>query len=257
MTKIMTTNVNEKKVMTVDRIYRDKKYYIKYDGAIRACKVVYYKASIDCDYEVSESYAVLNVAGKGNILFRTERSSTPSDLPSYVKRESVLTPSRMPKLYPSKDATKNTELNLNLYSWNIRDAMKARNLMDFKHDHDSRYLMKCYTWTGYDIKENTLSYISFHGTYDFLKDSFDICVGLSEKYYPTIEQCIADNRVTVVDFDEEDNEDFAEQKREEFREYVAHHAPDFEDKINWEYFQNSKSMPWNLSEQIRLWCKNY
>ena len=26
--------------MTTDRIYRDQKYYIQYDGAMRACKVV-------------------------------------------------------------------------------------------------------------------------------------------------------------------------------------------------------------------------
>ena len=53
--------------MTTDRIYRDQKYYIKYDGAIRACKVVYYKASIDCDFENRDTHVVINIAGLGNV----------------------------------------------------------------------------------------------------------------------------------------------------------------------------------------------
>lgn len=238
--------------MTTDRIYRDQKYYIKYDGAIRACKVVYYKASIDCDFENRDTHVVINIAGIGNVYFHVENSTRPTDLPTYVKKEAVKYNTWMPKLYPNKECKMNTELKLRLYSWHVRDVMVERNIMSAHHDYDSRYLMKCYTWNGYQAVRHILGVTDFHGTYDYLTDSFDYWVGYTNKHYPTLEQCVADNKVTFVDF-EEDNEDFAEQKREEFREYVAHHAPDFEDKIDWEYFMNEKSMPWNLSEQIKVW----
>ena len=238
--------------MTTDRIYRDQKYYIKYDGAIRACKVVYYKASIDCDFENRYTHAVINIAGIGNVYFTVARSTTPTDLPTYVKKETVEYNTWMPKLYPNKECKINTELKLCLYSWHIRDVMVERNIMSAHHDYDSRYLMKCYTWNGYQAVRHILGATDFHGTYDYLTDSFEYCVNYKNKYYPTLEQCIADNKVSFVDFDKDD-EDFSEQKREEFREYVAHHAPDFEDKIDWEYFMNEKSMPWNLSEQIKVW----
>lgn len=55
---------------------------------------------------------------------------------------------------------------------------------------------------------------------------------------------------------DEEEDDFAKQKRDEFCEYVKHHCPGFEDKIEWEYFQAYKTMPWNLSQQVKFWS-NY
>lgn len=75
--------------------------------------------------------------------------------------------------------------------------------------------------------------------------------------YATKEECEAQNTMQVVEFEDEepDEEDFAEQKREEFRDYVAHHCPGFEDKIDWEYFMNLKSMPENLAMQVENWTR--
>lgn len=98
--------------------------------------------------------------------------------------------------------------------------------------------------------------VSLYGVVDVLQRSCDISgigsIHNPTKWYLTKEAC---EQKSVFEFADDDNsdEDFAERKREEFREYVAHHAPDFEDKIDWEYFMNEKSMPWNLSEQIRVW----
>ena len=36
----------------------------------------------------------------------------------------------------------------------------------------------------------------------------------------------------------------------------VHHCPGFEGKIEWEYFQAYKTMPWNLSQQVKFWS-NY
>ena len=73
------------------------------------------------------------------------------------------------------------------------------------------------------------------------------------KAYPTAEACEADNACKVIEFD--DDESFAEQKRDEFRDYVAHHCPGFEDRIDWEYFMNLKSMPENLAMQVENWTR--
>lgn len=55
---------------------------------------------------------------------------------------------------------------------------------------------------------------------------------------------------------DEEGDDFAKQKHDEFYAYVKHHCPGFEDKIEWEYFQAYKTMPWNLSQQVKFWS-NY
>lgn len=69
--------------MTADRIYRDKMYYIKYDGAIRACKVLYYKAHINSLFENKHFCAVLHIAGVGKVLFRDGTGGAFSDAPEY------------------------------------------------------------------------------------------------------------------------------------------------------------------------------
>ena len=75
------------------------------------------------------------------------------------------------------------------------------------------------------------------------------------RFYQTAEQCRAAHKPKIVMLDEEED-DFAKQKRDEFCEYVKHHCPGFEDKIEWEYFQAYKTMPWNLSQQVKFWS-NY
>lgn len=46
-------------------------------------------------------------------------------------------------------------------------------------------------------------------------------------------------------------------KFKEFKEFKeTNDAFDFEDKIEWEYFQAYKTMPWNLSQQVKFWS-NY
>lgn len=68
-------------------------------------------------------------------------------------------------------------------------------------------------------------------------------------------QCREANKPKIVMLDEE-GDDFAKQKHDEFYAYVKHHCPGFEDKIEWEYFQAYKTMPWNLSQQVKFWS-NY
>lgn len=75
------------------------------------------------------------------------------------------------------------------------------------------------------------------------------------RFYQTAEQCREANKPKIVTLDEEEG-DFAKQKRDEFCECVKHHCPGFEGKIEWEYFQAYKTMPWNLSQQVKFWS-NY
>lgn len=76
-----------------------------------------------------------------------------------------------------------------------------------------------------------------------------------QRFYQTAEMCRKDHTPSIAMLDDEDEENFAEKKREEFYEYVAHHCPGFEDKIDWMYFQNLDTMPNNLAEQVRVWTK--
>lgn len=72
------------------------------------------------------------------------------------------------------------------------------------------------------------------------------------RFYQTAEQCRKANKPKIVMLDEEED-DFAKQKRDEFYAYVKHHCPGFEDKIEWKYFQKNNTIPWNLSRQITNW----
>lgn len=76
-----------------------------------------------------------------------------------------------------------------------------------------------------------------------------------QRFYQTAEQCREANKPKIVMLDEE-GDDFAKQKHDEFYAYVKHHCPGFEDKIEWEYFQAYNTMPWNLSQQVKFWS-NY
>lgn len=75
------------------------------------------------------------------------------------------------------------------------------------------------------------------------------------KFFQTAEQCRAANKPKIVMLDEEED-DFTKQRREEFYEYVKHHCPGFENKIDWKNFQADNDMPCNLSQQVKFWS-NY
>lgn len=146
------------------------------------------------------------------------------------------------------------EINLRLYSWHTTDVMKERGIIGEERVHDSTHRMVYYTWNGYEVCKHLAVDANVCAWYDLLTDEITIDLQTDKIWYSSSLACKVANKVTIVEFSDEDaDEDFAEQKREEFREYVAHHAPDFEDKIDWEYFMNGNSMPWNLSEQIRVW----
>lgn len=76
------------------------------------------------------------------------------------------------------------------------------------------------------------------------------------RFYQAADECRADHIPAVATIEDEDNEYFEEQKRKEFYDFVVHHCPGFEDKIDWEYFQSSESMPWNLAEQVKKMSSN-
>lgn len=73
------------------------------------------------------------------------------------------------------------------------------------------------------------------------------------RFYQTAEECRENNTPKIMMLDDEDDEEFAERKRDEFYEYVAHHCPGFENEIDWEYFYNLRPMSENLAEQVRAW----
>ena len=49
---------------------------------------------------------------------------------------------------------------------------------------------------------------------------------------------------------------FAEEKREEFTDYVETVFPGYGSRIDWDYFSNLETMEKNLMEQVRLWLPN-
>lgn len=50
-----------------------------------------------------------------------------------------------------------------------------------------------------------------------------------------------------------EREDFAEEKRNEFTDYVESVFPGFSSRVHWEYFENLKTMDENLITQVHLW----
>lgn len=71
-----------------------------------------------------------------------------------------------------------------------------------------------------------------------------------QRFYQTAEKCRKENKPKIVMLDEEED-DSAKQKRDEFYKYVKHHCPGFEDKIDWKCFREDNTMPWNLSQQVK------
>lgn len=95
------------------------------------------------------------------------------------------------------------------------------------------------------IRQGEIELIDYH---DNVYDINDF-----SRFYQTAEECRQNHTPKIAMLDDEEDEDFAENKRNEFYEYVAHHCPGFEDKIDWMYFQNLDTMPNNLAEQVRVW----
>lgn len=51
-------------------------------------------------------------------------------------------------------------------------------------------------------------------------------------------------------------DDFAQEKREEFADYVETVFPGYGSRIDWDHFSNLDTMAHNLMEQVRLWLPN-
>ena len=51
------------------------------------------------------------------------------------------------------------------------------------------------------------------------------------------------------------DEDFAEDKREEFTDFVENVLPGCSDRIDWSYFENLDTMENNLITQVRCWME--
>lgn len=100
-----------------------------------------------------------------------------------------------------------------------------------------------------EIREEGVTFTDYHGN-EYDAEYF-------KRFYQTAEECRKSHTPKVVMLDDENDEEFAERKREEFHEYIAHHCPGFEEKIDWMYFQNLQSMPENLADQVRVWTNMY
>lgn len=116
----------------------------------------------------------------------------------------------------------------------------------------------CYVWNGCKAVSGLAYNYEFGDSGKLRAFAYDL---LNHRWpdpinnvYPTAEACEADNACKVIEFD--DDEEFAERKREEFEDYVRKVCgPEWCDMIDWEYFMNLKSMPENLSMQINVWTK--
>ena len=78
-------------------------------------------------------------------------------------------------------------------------------------------------------------------------DSFEILSCCTTQICDTVYEII--ERLSTQD-------DFAEEKREEFTDYVETVFPGYGSRINWDYFSNLDTMEHNLMEQVRLWLPN-
>ena len=103
------------------------------------------------------------------------------------------------------------------------------------------------TFKGCKIYGGKVTFVDYSGN-EYYAEHF-------RRFYQTAKQCREANKPKIVMLDEE-GDDFAKQKHDEFYAYVKHHCPGFEDKIEWEYFQAYNTMPWNLSQQVKFWS-NY
>lgn len=96
-----------------------------------------------------------------------------------------------------------------------------------------------------EVRGDGVSLIDRHGNiYDIDKFS---------RFYQTREECMRANKPVIVMMDDEDKGD--EGSRDMFYEYVKHHCPGFEDKIEWGRFVAEKGMPWNLSDQVMFFIQ--
>lgn len=94
------------------------------------------------------------------------------------------------------------------------------------------------------IRQGKVELIDYNGNvYDI--DQF-------QRFYQTADECRRNHTPNISMLDDDDDKDLTN-KRDEFYEYVKHHCPGFESKIDWEYFKNNCTMPENLAKQVRVW----
>ena len=74
------------------------------------------------------------------------------------------------------------------------------------------------------------------------------------RFYQTAEQCREANKPKIVTLDEEEG-DLQNRSVMSFVNTSSIIVPALS-KIEWEYFQAYKTMPWNLSQQVKFWS-NY
>lgn len=224
---------------------RNQVFYVRRNGTICAARLTkaFFLLNGMCDRQFKVSIELANGEVIDTYLWRNDHNER-------------LTEKRF---YPSKEDALNATNHYCLTNvWEISHEIvnNAHLPVRMSQTHLMGYA-DGYFWDKINMRARKDT-VSLHGVVDVLQrncDISEICsIHNQTKWYLTKKACEQDNTIPIFEFnDNTDGEDFAEQKREEFHAYVAHHAPDFEDKINWEYFMNEKSMPWNLSEQIKVW----
>lgn len=93
--------------------------------------------------------------------------------------------------------------------------------------------------------------LRFHDANAFVEDDawytrYDILSCSMETVCSSIQQLLE-----VISSDE----DFAEDKREEFTDFVENVLPGCSDRIDWSYFENLDTMENNLITQVRCWME--
>ena len=237
----------------------DRIYYVNYEGKVRKCKILRMTQDVITHVDDKqgnkrdEKITTLKIAGIGEVTFnnkgmdsyKTPRHWCPTIYEdeftarrggTYSYAGKSLCSAYLHKKARLESGLKCEQSNLIAYAWTW-------------HECASRQLTKL---PGKDGKYGCTSMM-----YDYLTGEFTI--KLADGWYLTKEACDEAHEFDfdVVEFEDEepDEDDFAEQKREEFRDYVAHHCPGFEDRIDWEYFMNLKSMPENLAMQVENWMQ--
>lgn len=237
----------------------ERVYYVNYQGKIRKCKVlemiwdwhVHVKSDRE-DTPLTFKKTVLNIAGLGVLTFTNEGACWCSGsrfCPTIYRTEADARKYGTNKSYEGLWLVSGYELR--------QSCIDDCGLEIGKDHHGYKNVKYAYTWDQCEVRRKSVGQAACpHFGYDYLKGKFFF--ELADGWFVTEQECREAHGVDdVVEFEDEepDEDDFAEQKREEFRDYVAHHCPGFEDRIDWEYFMNLKSMPENLAMQVENWTR--